>query len=126
MPRQRLPAARAEISGAASKNPQRHRNRRAPMQASAVGDPPARMPIEQRAAWETFRAELPWLTRSHRALLQVACILCVRVEANPDVGISALRAYSALLSKLGATPLDECKVNHVDDDEPDPTARFFN
>ena len=125
MPRQRLPRSKAEVSGAASKNPQRHR-RRAPLQTSAIGDPPASMNLEQREAWETFRAELPWLTRSHRALLHVACVLCVRIESSPDIGISALRAYGSILSKLGATPVDEGKVSYADEDEADPADRFFN
>jgi len=126
MARHRLPPARAEISGAASRNPKRHRNRRAALQTGGVGDPFPSMTIEQREAWATFRSELPWLTRSHRALLHVACVLCVRIESSPDIGISALRAYGSILSKLGATPVDEVKVSYATEDDADPSDRFFN
>jgi len=80
----------------------------------------------QAEAWREFRAELPWLTSSHRALVQVASVLRSRIDSDPAIGITALSAYSAILSKLAATPIDDSKVSAPDDAEDDETARFFN
>lgn len=120
----RLPALKAAVTGAADKNPQRHRNRKAPKGTRPLGEPFARMTEGQRQAWEAFRAELPWLNSSHRALLQVACVLRDRVDTDPEVGVSAIQAYSAILSKLAATPVDETKVM-LGDDEEDEEEGFF-
>jgi hypothetical protein len=78
----------------------------------------------QCAAWEEFRAELPWLNGSHRPLLRLACILQVRME-DADVGVNQIQTYSAILSKLGATPVDETKVSVPDGDDEDPADRYF-
>lgn len=120
----RLPVAKADVSGAALKNPQRHRDRKAP-RARALGDPYARMTDGQAQAWREFADELPWLTSAHRPLLQVACVLRDRMNTDPEIGITALSAYSAILSKLGATPVDESKVNAGDEDDEDPADAFF-
>ncbi|MDO1560408.1 hypothetical protein Q0812_13315 [Brevundimonas sp. 2R-24] len=82
------------------------------------------MTPEQCDAWEEFRGELPWLNSSHRPLLRVACILRVRMD-DADVGVNQIQTYSAILSKLGATPVDETKVSHPDEDDSDPADRFF-
>ncbi|WP_372706883.1 hypothetical protein [Brevundimonas sp.] len=80
----------------------------------------------QAEAWREFRAELPWLTSSHRALVQLASVLRSRIDSDPAIGITALSAYSAVLSKLAATPVDDSRVSIPDDAEADETARFFN
>jgi len=49
------------------------------------------------------------------------------MDADPAIGITALSAYSAVLSKLAATPVDDSRVSipdYAEDD--DPAARFFN
>jgi hypothetical protein len=83
------------------------------------------MTDDQRLAWEEFRAELPWLNSSHRALLRIACILRVRMD-DPEVGVNQIQTYSAILSKLAATPVDETKVGAPDDEDDSPEDRFFN
>jgi hypothetical protein len=120
----RLPALKAEVSGAAMKNPQRHQDRKAP-RVRALGEPYARMTAGQQEAWREFAEDLPWLNSAHRALLQVACVLRDRMNTDPDIGITALSAYSAILSKLAATPVDETKVNHGDQEDEDPADAFF-
>ncbi|WP_230585417.1 hypothetical protein [Bordetella hinzii] len=82
------------------------------------------MTDEQKVAWEEYRAELPWLNSSHRPLLRLACIWTARMD-DADFGVSATQALSSILSKLGATPVDETKVNHGDDEEEDPADKFF-
>jgi hypothetical protein len=84
------------------------------------------MTPSQVEAWEEFRSELPWLNSSHRALLQVACVLRARLNDDPDMGVNAITTYSAILSKLAATPVDETKVSYGDDGEEDPADRFFS
>lgn len=120
----RLPAMKADVSGAAIKNPGRHKGRKVPAGTRSIGAPYATMTAAQQEAWTEFRAELPWLNSSHRPLLRVACILRVRMD-DADVGVNQIQTYSAILSKLGATPVDETKVNIPDEQEEDPTDRFF-
>jgi hypothetical protein len=79
----------------------------------------------QKAAWQEFKDELPWLNSSHRALLQIACVLRARLNEDPDMGVNAISTYSAVLSKLAATPVDETKVSMPDGAEQDPTDEFF-
>lgn len=124
MARPRLPQAKAEVSGAALKNPGTFRGRKAP-RSRPLGDAYASMTPGQVDAWEEFREELPWLNASHRALLQAACVLRARLNEDPAIGVNALQTYSAILSKLAATPVDETKVSAPDDDDGDPADAFF-
>lgn len=120
----RLPAQKAEISGAAIKNAGRFKDRKAP-KARPIGEPFARMSDAQKEAWDQFRDELPWLNSTHRALLEVASNVRARLSGGDAVGINVLQTYSAILSKLAATPVDETKVNHGDEGEDDPSDKFF-
>ena len=126
MPKPRLPAAKAEVSGAAVINAGRFKDRKAPKGTRSLGEPYKAMSDAEQDAWHEFAAELPWLNSSHRALLQVACRLRARLNTDPDMGVNALQAYSAVLSKLAATPVDETKVSMPDGDESDPTDKFFH
>lgn len=126
MAKPRLPAAKAKVTGADVKNAGRFKDRKAPKRTRSLGEPYSNMTAEQGLAWELFRAELPWLNSSHRALLQVACVLRARLNADPGIGITALQTYSAILSKLAATPVDETKVGQPDDEDEDPADKFFN
>lgn len=124
MARPRLPAAKAEASGAAIHDPQRFRDRKAPKNVRPLGEPYLKMTDEQKEAWQEYRAELPWLNSSHRPLLRLACIWTAKMD-DAEFGVSATQALSSILSKLGATPVDETKVNHVPEDETDPADEFF-
>lgn len=115
----------ATITGRTVHDPQRFRGRASPKGLGPIGEPFAIMTEAQREAWKTFVGELPWLNRSHRAILQLACVLRARIEADPTAGVAALQVFSAVLSKLGATPVDESKITDPDD-EPDAADRFFN
>lgn len=124
MARPRLPASKAEVSGAAVHDPQRFKGRKAPKGTRPLGEPYVKMTDEQKVAWEEYRAELPWLNSSHRPLLRLACIWTARMD-DADFGVSATQALSSILSKLGATPVDETKVNHGDGEDEDPADKFF-
>lgn len=125
MARPRLPAAKAEVSGAALKDAGRFADRKAPKGTRPLGNAYKSMTPGQVEAWEEFRAELPWLNSSHRALLQIACILRARINADSEIGVNQLQTYSAILSKLAATPVDETKVSHGDDGDEDPADAYF-
>ena len=122
----RLPAQVAEVTGAAARSPYRHKDRKAPKRTRPLGEPYRMMSEAEQSAWLEFASELPWLNSSHRALLQLACRLRARLNTDPDMGVNAMQAYSAILSKLAATPVDETKVSHGEGEDEDPADRYFN
>jgi hypothetical protein len=124
MARPRLPALKAEVAGAAIKNPGRFAGRKAPKRIRPIGEPYAAMNEVERRFWHELSNDLPWLNSGHRVLLRMACRLSARLETDPDFGVSATQALSSILSKLGATPVDESKVMHGTDDE-DEDDEFF-
>lgn len=125
MPRARTPLAKAKAAGAEIIHPERFRDRKGPKKPRAVGDPYVGMSEKEKKVWAEFRAELPWLTSSHRTLLRLACYWTAKLDEK-EFGVSATQALSSILSKLGATPVDETKVNHGDDEDEDPADEFFN
>lgn len=125
MARPRLPAARAEVAGAAIAHPERFRDRSTPKRKRPIGQPYSGMTSAQVAVWHESAENMPWLHSGHRLLLRQVCILAARMDTDPDMGVSALQALGAALSKLGATPVDETKVNHGDDSDEDENDRFF-
>lgn len=125
MAKPRLPQNKAEVSGASIHDPQRFRNRSTPKRLRPVGAPYKNMTPEQIAIWDESVENMPWLHSGHRLLLRQVCILAARMDTDPDMGVSALQALGAALSKLGATPTDETKVNHADEDGDDEADRFF-
>lgn len=123
----RLPAMKAEVTGAAAKNAGRYADRKPPKGTRPLGQPYKSMDESERSAWFEFSEELPWLNSSHRALLQLACRLRSRLNTDPDMGVNAMQAYSAVLSKLAATPVDETKVSSYGDEaDADPADAFFH
>lgn len=124
MARPRLPQAKAEATGAAIVNAGRFKDRKAPKGLRPIGKPYTAMTPGQKKAWAEFVDDLPWLNSSHRALLRLACILTCRLD-EADVGVNQIQTLSAILSKLGATPVDETKVSVPDEDEGEPEDRFF-
>lgn len=126
MARPRLPAAKAEASGAAIKNAGRFEGRKAPKRTRPIGEPYANMTEAQKECWRELAGEMPWLHSAHRTLLRLACYHAARLDTDADFGVSATQALSSILSKLGATPVDETKVAHGGDgEETDPGEEFF-
>lgn len=124
MPAPRLPAAKAAISAADVKNPQRFRDRKEP-QAAPLGDPPKWMDRTQVAAWGTFEREIPWLNASHRGLLEIAVVIRARLMIGEVPGVQALNLLRQCLGQMGATPADATKVSVPPDDGEDPDEQFF-
>lgn len=68
----------------------------------------------------------PWLKHHDRIAVEMTARLIYRMRIEPEFGVSATQALSALLSKLGLTPTDVTKVPHDEDDAGDPDDRFFD
>jgi hypothetical protein len=125
MAKPRLPQDKAEVSGATLKDPGRFKDRKKPSGTRPVGEPYATMTEPQIGYWNEYKTELPWLNSSHRQLLRLACILSARAD-DGECGVEAMKALSAMLSKMGATPVDETKVRHDDSgNSDDPADEFF-
>lgn len=122
MPAPRTPAAKADITGAADKNPQRHRERAEP-KGSQLGKPSAFLDDYGQQAWEGFKRELPWLMESDRALVEVASSVRGRLLAGEDVGVTALSMLQSILSKMGGSPADRTRVSAPEEEERD---EFFD
>ena len=123
----RKPKAKAEVSGATLKHPERYRDRTGPSNTKPLGDPFPRMTETERSYWAEFARELPWLHSGHRVLLRLTCRLAARMDDADGIGVSAAHSLSSLLSKLGATPVDESRVHHGDgDEESDPLGEFLH
>jgi hypothetical protein len=82
---------------------------------------------EQLDAWETFSDELPWLNRSHRALVEIASIARADlISGGPDLNVRSLNLLRQCLGQMGATPADASKVTLPDeDDDADPSDKYF-
>lgn len=115
---------KAEISGAKVKNPGRFADRKAPKDVRPLGEPYENMTVEQKAAWAEFEAELPWLNSTHRGIVRMTCFLMAKLHAS-DITDAQMKILGPLLSKLGATPVDETKVNHDSGEKEEPEDKFF-
>jgi len=124
--RPRLPTAKAEVSGSAARSPGRFADRKKPKRARPLGEPYSKMTEEQKEAWHELSYELPWLTSSHRPVVRLVCYWLARLNNNEPFTASDTSALSSLLTKLGATPADESKVNHSADEDEDESDKFFN
>lgn len=107
------------------KNPGRFAKRGKPGAQAQLGAPPKWFKQRQRVEWNRFKRELAWLTESHRALLEIACVIRARLAAGEDVGIQALNLLRQCLGQMGATPADESKINQASDDEGDDPAQDY-
>ncbi|RYG79406.1 MAG: hypothetical protein EON59_16280 [Alphaproteobacteria bacterium] len=113
----RTPVAKARVTGAAAKNPQRHRDRGDP-KTTPLGEASIFLDEFGRQAWEGYRRELPWLMESDRSLVEIAASVRGRLIGGQDVGVTALSMLQSILSKMGGSPADRSKVN-APDDEPE-------
>ena len=123
MAKPRIPKMKAEVTGAALQNPARFEARNDPSVAH-LGAPSAYLSEDAKRAWGCFTAELPWLVESDRALLEVASTIRARFWTGDPVGINSLQTFSAILSKLGATPADRSRVTMPS--APDEHSEFFD
>lgn len=112
----RTPVAKAKATGAALKNPGRHKSRTDP-KSTALGKPSTFLDKHGQQAWEAYRLELPWLMEADRSLVEIASSVRGRLLGGEDVGVTALSMLQSILSKMGGSPADRSKVT-TGDDEP--------
>ena len=110
MARSRTPTAKARIMGAELKHPERFADRAEPKCLGSIGAPYARMSEAEKGQWYEFQRDLPWLNRSHRVILRIACNLTVAMDGDEFTPAKA-QVLSAILSKLGATPADASRIS---------------
>ena len=125
----RTPLAKAKLSGAVSKNPQRYRGRAEPATSgNPVGDPPTHLSKGAKTAWKEAADILNWLVVEDRLALEIAAqaITAIRETAASGEPIRAgqLTAARQALASLGATPADRSKIHVLDEVEHDPFAQF--
>ena len=130
MPRPKTPTAKARLTGADKKHPDRFKNRAEPAtQGKPVGNPPAYMDKEAATAWRELARTLGWLEIEDRAAVESAAIAIGQVRTlhkrgEPVTG-ALFSAMNTALGKLGATPADRSKISIPDDgDTDDPFAKF--
>jgi hypothetical protein len=107
-------------------HPSRFANRVGPKVDAPLGDPPEWMTETQVTAWDQFKHELGWLNASHAAIVEIASIVRARVRCGEEVGVSSLNLLRQCLGSLGATPADASKVALRDEEEVDPSDRYFS
>lgn len=105
----RTPANKAKITGAASRNPSRFAGRNDPT-SPLLGDPSRGLSAAQKRAWRMFKEELPWLVEADRAMIDLAATLRAQFIAQKGLSINMTQVYSAILSKLAATPVDRSRA----------------
>jgi len=126
----RTPIARAKLTGADQKHPERYRDRKEPATSGdPVGDPPAHLGKAAKAVWKEAASIMGWLVREDRLALEIAAnaVAAIRETAKDGEPIKAaqLTAARQALASLGATPADRSKI-HIPGDEgqDDPFAQF--
>ncbi len=110
MPRPKTPIAKAKLTGAYDKHPERYRGRNEPQGLAELGEPPDYLGETGKAAWTAFAEELPWLMFSDRALLESACILRARVRKEDEVTAALLRELRLHVSALGGCPTNRSNI----------------
>src|SRR3981189_511880 len=111
MPRARTPKARAVATGRVLHDPKRFRDRCEPQSSGPLGEAPKWFKTQAQVdAWKSFSDDLPWLNKSHRALVGIACEIRGPLNAGEDVGVKALNLLRQCLSSMGATPSDASRV----------------
>jgi hypothetical protein len=127
MPRPRTPLAKAKATGRTLHDPGRFKNRKEPPPNGPLGKPPKWMKgPTQIEAWNTFADELPWLNRSHRALVGIASDIRGKLMAGDDLSVNALNLLRLTLGQMGATPVDSSKITvPEEEDDEDPAAKYF-
>lgn len=125
MARRKTPLAKAALTGALNKHPERYKGINEPTGMGELGGPPDYLSEAEKAVWAIFADELPWLVSSDRALLESACRLRAGVQAGTDVTAAHIRELRMHLTALGATPTSRHGVQSPQDpDEDDPWTQF--
>lgn len=117
MPRPRIPVAKAKLTGAAAKNPQRFRDRSEP-DHKPLGPAPGYLSRDARRAWKEFAKEWPWIGYSDRKALAVLCQLWEVIERG-DAGVNEFKEFRLQCSAFGGNPTTKSKVYQPKEPEDD-------
>ena len=126
MARPRTPTAKAELTGAVAKDPQRFRDRFKPEAEQPVGGPPSFMTAKEKKAWQDFVSRWSWLTASDEPALVALVQLRALIEDPKEQKTAALyTAYRLAIGEFGGTPVSRSKVHAPGgEDDDDPFAKF--
>ena len=68
------------------------------------------MKANEKRAWRLFVDELPWLVEADRPLMELVCGFRGMLMNGGGLPTASSQVYSAMLSKLGATPVDRSRT----------------
>lgn len=123
MPNPRTPTAKARITGADQRHPERFKDRVDP-ELDGIGEPSIFLGPTEMAAWEAFKRELPWLTEADRTVLEMASKLRAKMWQDSTPVIGSMTLLRQCLGQLGATPADRSKITEPPESKNDPLAKF--
>ena len=124
MPRPRTPTAVLKARGAFKNHPKRAKDREGePVINTPLGDPPAKLPPLEKAAWRELQSQGTWLVAPDKFLVEVAVRLMARHRSNKIDNPSRSHLISAL-SKLGFNPTERSKIKLPTEDDIDEFADF--
>lgn len=134
MPRPRKPLTAAKTEGRDKQNKGRYVDRNEYPSDGPLGDPPDYIQnvegCHARSAWRELEADIPWLTRRDRTLVEMACLIRGEIMAGTPPGIQKMNLLRQCLGMMGATPADATKVGAPsgkdDDDEESREASIFS
>lgn len=118
----RTPMARAIATGRAQHDPKRF-NRKEPPSTGPLGPAPGWLNQTQRESWDSFRAEVPWLNKSHRCLTAIASIAQTELRTGDDFNVRMATLLRQCLGSMGATPAS--KVTMPSEETADPADKYF-
>ena len=116
--RPRKPTAILEASGAFLRHPERRRAREMePKPSSPLGQPPKRLPREQKCIWRELLSQItPGIAKiSDRLLFEVLVVLTSRFREGRATP-TELRLITSIATKFGLSPADRSRVA-VSEDE---------
>ena len=123
--RHRQPLAKAKLTGASAKNPQRYRDVSDP-KVDALGNAPAILSADEREVWQEIASDIPWLKKSDAMLLAITCKLSV-LSRQPGCPVAVYAQLRLCLASMGGTPTDRGRIAlPADDDCDDPAAEWLN
>ena len=121
----RTPMARAIATGRVLHDAKRFSTRNEPASTGPLGPAPAWMTAKaQRDSWEMFRTEIPWLTKSHRALTAIACIARADLRSGGEFNVRMATLLRQCLGSMGATPASKIAMAS-EGSKPDPADMYF-
>ena len=101
------------------------RGRAAPKGIPPLGGPSSHLLLYEKRAFERFKRESPGLKESHRLLVELASTLRGQIlDPGAMLDLKGMQELRRILGQLGATPADESKIAHGDEEE-DPDDAFF-